>query len=457
MQVFEFYFNPKIKADLIFESFCHEPENIYQKRVGSLYMVGSLNNALPQSRSFLDRLSKVIKDKYYSPSARVASKSLKESLKRANQFLQDLVTEGQIGWLGNFNFIVFSIYKNKFNFSKVGDLKIFLLRKGKIINVEEKIKTEDIDPYPLKVFLNIVSGKLKNGDVIFILSKELAKFFEKESILEEISQLSPFDEKRLVSVLNSKKEDFEKVSGICLALLFDEQKMVGKKRTILTQPKIKDFSFKKAMVPLLNIFNKLKIPKLELPEIKIKSKLKSEKKEVAKKETKEIKKKRIKLKIPKLSFDLPKLKIPKLSFDLPKLKIPKLSFDILGNKKFQKKVKAIIKHKNTVLLLSWMIILSCGFLIFQGQAKKELEKNQTKLIAIEEKVDLAKNLFMLDSTISNNQGVLLLEDGWQEILLIEELSTSMPKSFQNEIVSIKEKLSKMLDELNKIEQLENPN
>ncbi|MFH1643398.1 MAG: hypothetical protein ABH967_02080 [Patescibacteria group bacterium] len=445
MQVFEFYFNPKIRSDLIFESFCYEPENIYQKRVGSLYMVGSLNNALPQSHSFLDRLSKVIQDKYYSPSARSSSKSLKESLKRSNQFLQDLVAEGQISWLGNLNFIVFSAHKNKFNFSKVGDLKIFLLRKGKIINVEEKIKTEDIDPYPLKVFLNIVSGQLKSDDTIFILSKELAEFFEKENILAEVAELYPFDQKGLVNVLNNKKEDFEEISGVCLALLFDDQKMIGKKRTILTQPKTKDFSFKKAIAPILVIFNQFKIPKFKLPKIQTKSQPKPKKKEKIKKKAREIKEKTpIKFKIPKISFKLPKLIFPKLS-----LKIP-------DTNKLKKKLKTFIRHKNTILLFTWIVILSLGFLIFQGETRKDLEKNQSQLNQIEEKIDLADNLLTLKSIASNKQAMVLLKAGWQQILEIEKLSTSLSKNFQIEIAFIKEKLKEKLYELNKMEQPENP-
>ncbi|KPJ71313.1 hypothetical protein AMJ50_02340, partial [Parcubacteria bacterium DG_74_3] len=58
MQVFELYFNAGLQSDLIFESFCYEPENIYERRVGSLFMVGALKNALPKNHYFLNKLSK---------------------------------------------------------------------------------------------------------------------------------------------------------------------------------------------------------------------------------------------------------------------------------------------------------------------------------------------------------------------------------------------------------------
>jgi len=64
-QILEFHFNPKPKDDLIFDSFCFEPSNVYEKRMGSLYMVGMLKNALPQNVRFLDNISQTIKGKYY--------------------------------------------------------------------------------------------------------------------------------------------------------------------------------------------------------------------------------------------------------------------------------------------------------------------------------------------------------------------------------------------------------
>ncbi len=66
MQIFELHFNPKLKEDQIFDSFVYEPENTYEKNLGSLYIVGELQNALPQNSKFLDDLAKIIKKNYYT-------------------------------------------------------------------------------------------------------------------------------------------------------------------------------------------------------------------------------------------------------------------------------------------------------------------------------------------------------------------------------------------------------
>lgn len=219
MRVFEFYFNPKLKTDLVFDSFCYEPENIYERRVGSLYMVGAIKNALPKSPRLLDELSKTIKERYYTPIVRSPEKTLKESLKRANNFLENLVQKGDVSWLGNLNFVTLTIQKAEFNLSKVGDIKTFLIRKKRVVDIEKKIRFEDIEPYPLKIFLNIVSGKLSEEDVIVILSKEVADFFEKEAILDDLTKIYPLDEKKIINLFNSKKTRFQELSGVCLIII----------------------------------------------------------------------------------------------------------------------------------------------------------------------------------------------------------------------------------------------
>ncbi len=156
MQVFEFHFNPphqnkfgtgqaKTKSDLIFDSFCYEPENVYEKRLGSLYMLGLLKNTLPQNVRFLDNLAKIIKEKYYK-SVFSPEKSLKETLKEVNHFLEQIAKRGDVSWLGNLSFTVITFTPHQksgggeFNFAKVGDLKIFLLRKGRIIDIDTSVK-----------------------------------------------------------------------------------------------------------------------------------------------------------------------------------------------------------------------------------------------------------------------------------------------------------------------------
>ena len=442
MKIFEFYFNPKLKPDVIFQSFCYEPENIYEKRVGSLYMVGLLKNILPQDFGFLDKLSKRMKDRYYTPGVRSPEKSLKESLKSANRFLEDLIQRGNTGWLGNLSFVTLSIKQSEFNFSKVGNLKIFLIRNGKIVDIDKKVKFQDIEPYPLKVFLNIVSGKLVEDDIFLILSEEIADFFEKQAILNEIAKEPFLKEKRLVELLNGKIKKAQELSGICLLILSREEIQERKKTTIVKREKIRDFSFKKILTPLLNsilnLFKKIrvpKVPKINLPKIEL---LKRIKKPIEKSEKQKLRLKK-----------LPKLTIPKISL-----------FDVKTYntqiKKAKKAIQSFLKHKNTILVFSLILFLFLGSLIFQKQAEKQLKEYKVQISEIEEKIDLAESLLILESPQSLKQAQLLLRESWEEISPIVKIAPTLSKSFDNQVVSLKEKILEKLYQFNKLEEIKQP-
>lgn len=250
MQVFEFHFNPKIKGDLIFDSFCYEPENIYEKRLGSLYIVGELKNVLPNDLNFLEKISQFIKTRYYNYYLKTPEEALRECLKGLNEFLTREVKKENVNWLGNLKLAVVSLCPSQksgdgyLNFSKIGDIKIFLLRGGKINEISKGIDFQEIEPYPLKIFSNIVSGKLIEEDLLLILTQEVSSFFvEKwrintshnqktkknkdlvfsETLLEKIAKIIPFKEKGLKEILKTREKEFLKISGICLLIHFSKK------------------------------------------------------------------------------------------------------------------------------------------------------------------------------------------------------------------------------------------
>jgi len=341
MQVFEFHFNPKIREDLIFDSFCYEPENIYEKRVGSLYMAGMLKNILPQNSQFLNNLAKVIKEKYYCPVFRVPENSLKESLRTANESLERIAKSGNVSWLGNLNFATLSLRNFELNFTKVGNLKILLLREGEVIDIDQKLKFQEIEPYPLKIFGNIVSGKLAENDIILVLTKEVFDYFQNQAILDRIAKLTPFNEKQLKEILNNKKEEFTGISGICLLIFLNKEALYQKKEAILFQPKtkLKEFSLKPIRIAAghtfifaINYVKKI-IRKPNLP-----------------------------------SFHNVKAKVPKLSkIRLPQIATPKL------------------KNKNLILILVLILFLILGSFIFQKEKERQLKEYQAVLNEIQEK------------------------------------------------------------------------
>lgn len=417
MKVFEFHFNPKAQSDLIFESFCYDPENIYEKRLGNIYMVGFLTNALPQNVRFLNNLAKVIKDKYYKNASAKPEKSLRETLRKANEYLEKIAKEGDVTWLGNLNFAVTTFKNFELNFTKVGDLKIYLLRKGQIIDIDQKLKFEEIEPYPLKIFGNIISGKLAENDIILILTKEIADSFLKENLLAPIAQVPlsiPIknEARKIREILNAKKEQLLKTRGICLLIYLIKEVQAKERETLAQSRSLGVFSFKKIFLSL--------IKKIHLPKIVIQ---------------------KPSLKPLKIRLSMPRLKLAK-----PKIKLPKLN------------LKISFPEKRTFLVITLILILILGFFIFQGQEEKRIINYQNQLNQIKEKADRAENYLILAKTNSRAEknANSLFKESWNEISPLLDIVSSFPPDLEKQIASLGEKISQSLSQLSKLTEITDP-
>lgn len=225
MKVFEFYFNPKAKKDVIYDSFVYEPENIDEKRLGNLYIVGELLNTIQQDTHFLKNLAKIIEQGYYDGTSN--EQGLRIGLKRANEFLSEEIKKGKVNWLGNLNLAVISFQALVLNFTKIGDIKILLLRttdalnplvgpEVEIMDIGTNLEFQNITSSSSKIFGNIVSGKLSSEDKIIVLTKNAFELFKKNDLIKEISLAT--NEKALKQIFKEKKQILSGISGICLLI-----------------------------------------------------------------------------------------------------------------------------------------------------------------------------------------------------------------------------------------------
>ena len=394
MQIFELHFNPKLKEDQIFDSFVYEPENIYEKKLGSLYAVGELRNVLPQNLKLLDDIAKSIKKNYYTFSQKFPEKALSQSLKKTNEYLAEKVKKENVSWLGNLNFAVFSLKDFNLIFTKTGDIKILLLRAGQIIDIGKNLDLREIEPYPLKIFLNVVSGKLFQDDKILVLTKEIFEFFIQQNLLAKIAQTENIDSKKIKEILPSSfftKGEGSKVSGICL-LSVVKTEPTKKHGAILFQSE-KKFSF----------------PKIRFP------------------------------------FKLPKI-IKKPSS--PKIKLPKIKIPTLGPIIEKLRPKTNIK-KRLILILVLAFVLLLGFLIFKQAVGRKENEIKNSLVEIQEKINQAESFLIFKNEEEANT---LFKEAWKEILPLSETKTSNI----SDIIDLKQSIEENLENLNKLEKIENP-
>ncbi|MFH1575813.1 MAG: hypothetical protein ABIB55_02630 [Candidatus Nealsonbacteria bacterium] len=261
MQVFELYFNPKKRDDIFLTSSVYTPTNVYEKRLGSLYMAGELTQAMPQNSHLLTNLSSVIKKEYYSSGLKKSCEaSLQEALKKGNEFLDKESKNGNVGWLGNLNFSVINFKDLVLNFVKVGDIKIFLVRANELIDLSQNLDAELPHPDPLKIFSSIAEGKIAQKDKIIVLNKRiLMSLGKKQKFLGDLARA--FNEKDLKQVLKNYQDSLSGLYGICLVLMVTDKE--ASKQTMTMQNNLPRFSLSSNLLkPFIRFFT---IPKVTLP------------------------------------------------------------------------------------------------------------------------------------------------------------------------------------------------
>jgi len=206
--------NPDHTCDLL----VYEPKNIEEAQLGTLFMLGKIEN-IPQNKYknldfLLNLLISVIKREFYSDHKRSTLEALEASLNKANLYLADFTEKGNVEWIGNISFICGAFYKNTLHITQVGESIIKLFRETNVSHIENKFPTSK-KTHPLKIFGNVASGTMLNGDKVIMGTKNILNI----TPLANLKELSKKNHKQIIEGLKLLAEKrAAKTPIICLVL-----------------------------------------------------------------------------------------------------------------------------------------------------------------------------------------------------------------------------------------------
>ncbi len=244
MKIFELHFNPPEEEGDVFEITVHQPTNIYEKRGGTLFLAGELEKSVAENKNFLKKINQNIKKNYYSK-IKNPEKALSNTIKSTNKFLAEQIKKENVHWLGNLNFAVFSIKNSELFYTKTGSIKTLLIRAGEITDLSQNFDNQEIEPYPLKVFLSMINGKLAENDLIIILNKKVYDLFEKEGILNKLKKIADLNENNLKKIIPSSLRE-KGIAGFSLLIYLKKDE---EEKKIIKKKKAKKTSFSKYLFP----------------------------------------------------------------------------------------------------------------------------------------------------------------------------------------------------------------
>lgn len=350
MRVFELYFSPKEKDEAFLETFVYEPTNIYEKRLGSLYMAGELHKAMPQNTAFLKNLFTAVKKSYYGATLKKSVEaSLQEALKEGNEFLNEESKKGNVSWLGNLNLSIVTVKDASLTFTKAGDGKILLFRNNELAEISGSLDNALSPLNATHVFGNMAAGKIQEGDRILVVNKKIFNIFNKtKGLLNEVVRAT--NEKEFRQIIKSNQAALAEAMGICFILTIGSPKESTK--TVSLHRELPKYTFKMPKVHLPQI----RFPQIKLPQIKI----------------------------PHLQIRVPKLKVPEVR--IPKPAIPKFNLPHINFR---------AARKPLILILSFALVLTTFSFVFNGEREEELRTAQQQLAEARQKTIMAESFLVL--------------------------------------------------------------
>ena len=113
---------------------------------------------------------------------------LEEVLQKINQLLPELNTAPKIKtWLANIDLAIGMIYEDNIYISSIGNINALLLHSNQFTTIISKNNEINLT----KLFSDIISGQLDQGDVLIISTNSLFDYISKEKIKQLVKRYSP--------------------------------------------------------------------------------------------------------------------------------------------------------------------------------------------------------------------------------------------------------------------------
>ncbi|MFA6322349.1 MAG: hypothetical protein WCX71_02615 [Candidatus Buchananbacteria bacterium] len=249
------------KQKTFVRTFATKPSNGLQVKMGKLFGLIEIESSSPKISNLIDIIVQEIKNNYYQPDFQPSietatlTEQFEKALKKTNIAIASFIEGQQITLdLNKVNIVVGLVYNQEIHLAQVGDIGAIIFynvqdNNYRIINIIEATKAPITSPDPLKLFSQLISGKIRAKDLIFITTANLLDYFSLDR-LKIILTCRTIDEslvelKGLIEKTNSR-ENF----GL-LALELEKNLVQDSKTIVVEEFTFEQGGFRQSMKELI--------------------------------------------------------------------------------------------------------------------------------------------------------------------------------------------------------------
>ncbi|MBI4092840.1 MAG: hypothetical protein HY420_02850 [Candidatus Kerfeldbacteria bacterium] len=158
---------------------------------GKIYVIVEIDSHDRINQDIVAALQEEFKTAYYRSPDMAMETSFEAALQQANTRLHSFMTQGVTEWFDRFNAIVAVVKNDIILLSHVGRMHAFLFRGTRIVDIIGKAGATEQSRNPLKIFSNILTGKVQSHDRLILCTSSLLDFFSLEKLKRLIAEDLP--------------------------------------------------------------------------------------------------------------------------------------------------------------------------------------------------------------------------------------------------------------------------
>ncbi|MDD5605918.1 MAG: hypothetical protein PHR51_01125 [Patescibacteria group bacterium] len=193
-------------------SLVYEPDEVSEKRHGSLYFVIDIGSPSALSADIAYNLIDIIKEEFYSDLELGVGESFENALKAANGELAAIAKEGEKDWMGKLNIIIAAVRDKEMHVVQRGTAEVHLLREGNLTNLSKGMYAPGETYAPEETLVNIIEGELDVSDKVIMSTSELFYYISVEKLKRLMENNTPAQATKKLATMLEQEDDINRTS-----------------------------------------------------------------------------------------------------------------------------------------------------------------------------------------------------------------------------------------------------
>ncbi len=175
----------------IVKLYVSEPTPLEEKNLGRVFILAEIEATEEVYQEVIDLVNDEFNHYYYRSDDLNLESAFEQALQKVNQKLQEAISQIGQEWLNKLNIMIAVWRGEQMHFTHLGTVQAFLIQQNQIINLVDSARAKTKQINPLKIFTNILSGKLNRKSTVVFCTESLLDYLSPEKIKKTVSDNIP--------------------------------------------------------------------------------------------------------------------------------------------------------------------------------------------------------------------------------------------------------------------------